>query len=105
MKAPKCATTALRSPYRSSSNPNFSSPHRADFRLSSLVTRSNLCRSFDVPQPSYRDPKLKSANELLDFEFVGIPDLPFRCANFHRFLKLTIAFCFPCSKHSILEEM
>ncbi|GBN05103.1 hypothetical protein AVEN_125478-1 [Araneus ventricosus] len=54
----------------------------------------NLGRSFDVTLPSQRGPKLASEHEVWDFEFVGIPTLTFRYANFHRFLKLTIAFPF-----------
>ncbi|GBL91342.1 hypothetical protein AVEN_203493-1 [Araneus ventricosus] len=91
-------TVALRSPY-------FSSPTR---RISNFLASSrghSLGRFFDMPLPSHRGPKLESAHEVLDFEFVGIPALPFRYANFHLFLKLTIAFSFPCSKNSILEEM
>ncbi|GBM54425.1 hypothetical protein AVEN_275631-1 [Araneus ventricosus] len=76
---------------------------RVSFRPS---TRGlNVGRFFDVPLPSNRGPKLESAHEVWDFQFVLIPALPFRYANFHRFLKLTIAFSFPCSKNSILEEM
>ncbi|GBM94311.1 hypothetical protein AVEN_29818-1 [Araneus ventricosus] len=91
-------TGALRSPY-------FSSPTR---RISDFLASSrglNLGRSSVVPLPLHRDPKLESAHEVLDFEFIGIPALPFRYANFLRFLKLTITFSFPCSKNSVLEEM
>ncbi|GBM66351.1 hypothetical protein AVEN_69099-1 [Araneus ventricosus] len=85
--------------------PYFSSPTR---RISDFLTSSrgpNVGGYFYVPLPSHRGPTLELAHEVLDFEFVGIPALPFRYANFHRFLKLTIAFSFPCSKNSILEEM
>ncbi|GBM29899.1 hypothetical protein AVEN_246459-1 [Araneus ventricosus] len=82
-------------------------PLRGRFRVSFLPsTRGlNVGRSFDVPLPSNRGPKLESAHEVFDFQFVCIPALPFRYANFHRFLKLTIAFSFLCSKNSLLEEM
>ncbi|GBL87565.1 hypothetical protein AVEN_165172-1 [Araneus ventricosus] len=67
----------------------------------------NLVRSFDVPPTlTYLlGPKLESAHEVLDFDFVGIPASPSRYANFHRFIKLTISFSFPCSKNSCLEKM
>ncbi|GBM42895.1 hypothetical protein AVEN_240828-1 [Araneus ventricosus] len=67
---------------------------RGRFRVSFLPSKRglNVDICFDVPLPSHRGPKLESEREVLDFEFVGIPALPFRCANFHRFLKLTIAF-------------
>ncbi|GBM08452.1 hypothetical protein AVEN_267720-1 [Araneus ventricosus] len=60
----------------------------------------NLVRSFDVPPTLVRGPKLESVHEVLEFDFVGIPASPSRYANFHRCLKLTIAFSFPCSKNS-----
>ncbi|GBM00039.1 hypothetical protein AVEN_53623-1 [Araneus ventricosus] len=90
--------------------PLFNPPYFSSFirRISDFLASSrgpNLGRSFDVPLPSHRGPKLESAHEVLDFEFVGIPALPFRYANFHQFLKLSIAFSFPCSRNSILEEM
>ncbi|GBN90242.1 hypothetical protein AVEN_41542-1 [Araneus ventricosus] len=82
-------------------------PLRGRFRVSFLPSKRglNVGICFDVPLPSLRGPKLESAHEVLDFEFVGIPALSFRYPNFHRFLKLTIAFSLPCSKNSILEEM
>ncbi|GBL96971.1 hypothetical protein AVEN_182547-1 [Araneus ventricosus] len=100
------ATTALRFPLPSLFDlPHFSLHTR---RISDFLASSrgpNLGRSFDVPLPSQRGHKSESEHEVLDFEFVGIPALQFRYGNFHRFLKQKIAFSFPCSKTSVLEEM
>ncbi|GBM59566.1 hypothetical protein AVEN_268745-1 [Araneus ventricosus] len=89
--------------YHRSSSPYFSSTRRIDFLAS--PRGPDLGRSFDVSLPSHRDPKLESAHEALDSEFVWISAVPFHYANYHRFLKLANVFSFPCSKNSILEEM
>ncbi|GBL99865.1 hypothetical protein AVEN_162857-1 [Araneus ventricosus] len=91
--------------YHCSSIPYSSSPTRWISDLLASSRGSNLGSSFSVPLLSHQNPKLESAYEVLDFEFVGIPALPFRYANFHLFLKLVTAFSFPCPKTSILEEM
>ncbi|GBM69770.1 hypothetical protein AVEN_217373-1 [Araneus ventricosus] len=46
----------------------------------------NLVRSFDVPPTLVRGSKLESENEVLQFDFVGIPSSPSRYANSHQFL-------------------
>ncbi|GBN30373.1 hypothetical protein AVEN_209106-1 [Araneus ventricosus] len=63
---------------------------RGKFRVSFLPsTRGlNVSISFDLPLPSNRGPKLESAHEVLDFEFVGIPALPFRYAIDHSIFRL-----------------
>ncbi|GBM40029.1 hypothetical protein AVEN_250501-1 [Araneus ventricosus] len=86
-------TAALRSSYR----------FRVSFQL--LKRDPNVSRPFDRAVTLTRGSKLESAHEVLNYEFVGIPALPCRFANFQRFLKLTIAVSFPCSKNSSLDEM
>ncbi|GBO33399.1 hypothetical protein AVEN_183701-1 [Araneus ventricosus] len=91
-------------------DPHSSSLSMADFRFylqHDLASKRgpNLGRPFDLTFTLVRGSKLESAYEVLDFEFVGIPDSTSRCVNFHLFLKLTIAFCFQCSKNSSLDWM
>ncbi|GBN28339.1 hypothetical protein AVEN_267287-1 [Araneus ventricosus] len=78
--------------YHRSSIPPFLLPTRRISYFLASSRGSKLIRCFDVHVPSHRGPKLETVNEVLDFEFVGIPALLFRRANFHRFLKLMIAF-------------
>ncbi|GBO11439.1 hypothetical protein AVEN_44506-1 [Araneus ventricosus] len=89
--------------WRCKAERNGSTPFRVSFLPS---TRGiNVVRPFDLTATLARSPKLESTHEVLDFEFVGIPASPSRYANLHRFLKLAIAFSFPCSKNSILDYM
>ncbi|GBM69038.1 hypothetical protein AVEN_236144-1 [Araneus ventricosus] len=76
------------------------------FRVSFLAsTRGpNVGRSFVFPLASHRGPKLESADEVLDFEFIGTPPLPIIGSKFHRFSTLTIGFSFPCSKNSKMDQ-
>ncbi|GBN68784.1 hypothetical protein AVEN_118827-1, partial [Araneus ventricosus] len=104
-EAPNCAghrESKDRSPYRRSSTPTIPPTQRISDFLSSK-RGPNLVRSFDVPPTLVQGSKLESAHEVLDFDFVGIPTSPSRYAHFHLFLKLTIAFSFPCSKNSSLD--
>ncbi|GBN72109.1 hypothetical protein AVEN_5048-1 [Araneus ventricosus] len=91
--------------HRSSIPPYFSSSKRMISEFLDTLRGPNLGRYSDVTLPSHKGPKLESANEVLKFELVEIPALRFRYAKLHLFLKLTIAFSFPCSQNSILEEM
>ncbi|GBO26840.1 hypothetical protein AVEN_12127-1 [Araneus ventricosus] len=75
--------------YRRSSIPNFSFPTRRISDFPASLRGPNLGRSFDVPLSSHRGLKLESAHQVLDFEIVEIPALPFGYEYFHRFLKLT----------------
>ncbi|GBN08295.1 hypothetical protein AVEN_133793-1 [Araneus ventricosus] len=75
-------------------------PTRLIFDFLASKRGPKLVRSFDVPPTLLRDLKLESAREVLEFDFVGIPAPPSLYANFHGFLKLTIAFSFPRSKKS-----
>ncbi|GBM65032.1 hypothetical protein AVEN_68953-1 [Araneus ventricosus] len=90
---------------QNSSHPLSSSP-TLGFRVSFLAsTRGpNVGRSFVLLLPSLRRPKLESADEVLDFEFVGIPPLPIICSKFHKSSILTIGFSFPCSKNSKMDQ-
>ncbi|GBN43004.1 hypothetical protein AVEN_94068-1 [Araneus ventricosus] len=65
----------------------------------------DLVKSFEVPTTLAKGPTKDLEHELLEFGLVGNPTFPSRYAIFHRFSTLTIAFSFPCSKNSILEEM
>ncbi|GBM31274.1 hypothetical protein AVEN_91276-1 [Araneus ventricosus] len=59
--------------YHCSSIPYSSSPTRLISDFLTSTRGPNLGISFDEPLPSHRGPKLESAYEVLDFEFVGIP--------------------------------
>ncbi|GBL91327.1 hypothetical protein AVEN_203480-1 [Araneus ventricosus] len=81
-------------------------PHTHTQRISDFLPSKrgpNLVCAFDVPPTLVRGSKLESAHEVLESDFIGIPASPSRYANFHQFLKLRIAFSFPCSKNSSLD--
>ncbi|GBN48286.1 hypothetical protein AVEN_68216-1 [Araneus ventricosus] len=85
-------------------------PQTVDFRFYflhdlPLKRGANLVKSFDVPPSLVRGLKRESAHEALEFVSFGILAFPSRYAVFHQFLKLTIAFSFPCSKISSLGTM
>ncbi|GBN06293.1 hypothetical protein AVEN_184759-1 [Araneus ventricosus] len=107
LEASKCASgrgSTDRSPYRRSSIPTIPPTQRiSDFLPSKRG--AHLVKSFDVSPSLVRGLKWESAHEVLEFDFVGIPAFPSRYANFHQFLKLTIAFSFPCSENSSLGCM
>ncbi|GBM03216.1 hypothetical protein AVEN_142517-1 [Araneus ventricosus] len=91
--------------YRRSSIPLLLLSHTADFRFLASSRSPNVGRTFVFPLPSQRGPQKVIQAFQFDFKLFGIPTLPFRYANFHRFLILTRGFSFPCSKNSSEEQM
>ncbi|GBN70848.1 hypothetical protein AVEN_189018-1 [Araneus ventricosus] len=61
---------------QNSSHPDSPSPGVILVSFLASTEGPNVGRSFVLPLRSHRGPKLESADEVLDFEFVGIPPSP-----------------------------
>ncbi|GBM71449.1 hypothetical protein AVEN_127412-1 [Araneus ventricosus] len=80
-------------------------PPQGGFRVSFLTSKRgpNAGRSFVVPLPSHRGPKLESSDGVLDFEYFGIPPLPIHLLQISSDFT-DEKFSFLCSKNSRLER-
>ncbi|GBM14685.1 hypothetical protein AVEN_97193-1 [Araneus ventricosus] len=84
--------------YRRSSIPLLLLPTQ---RISDFLASSrgpNLGKTFVFPPTSQRGPQKTKRTFQFDLKLFGIPTLPIRYANFHRFLTLTKGCSFLCSK-------